>query len=271
MRKNREILITTLLSAVMVVQGRAVVSKPKVDTQHSILALSSMSQSHQVANPADQINNRGRDEFRTENQPEIHVTTTQEDKLKLELLGTMVGNKKDPIAFIKDLEKNKQANYRVGSSVNEAKIISIALGEVVIEKAGKKETLRLSKRAREWANLDSDNSIILTSSQFETVVSKRGILNARENIIHMLPALKFKPHYEGKKAAGLIIEGVADESLVKQAGIENKDIIKTVNGQPITSYQKALQVAGKLQGQSDIKIALVRRGELVQLNYRIVK
>ena len=265
MTKSKEILITTLVSSVMAIQGWAFLSQPNVDinkevTSNNIIESTGHIQQSTVNSPQSTAG---------ESQVGREQVVVKEEELKLELLGTAIGNTKDPIAFIKDLETSKQGIYRLGSIVKGAEVIKIVLGEVVLNKDGKQETLKMSKRGRAWARLDS--STIISKSNDIFTVSRGGLLNEAQTILNTLPALKFKPYFEGKKATGLMVDGIAEGSIVKEAGIQNKDVIKTVNGQAINSYQQALQVASKMRNQSEIKVSILRDGKLQNLSFQIVR
>jgi type II secretion system protein C len=260
---NKKFLISTLVSSVMAVQGWAFISQPKVFTGKQV-----MDNRLQDASCRTQAAGLRTQAIESLQAPNSELKT--EDKtLQLELLGTAIGNTKDPIAFIKDLETNKQGIYRLGSIVKGAEVIKIVLGEVVLNKDGKQETLKMSKRGRAWAKLDS--STIISKSNDIFTVSRSGLLKEAQTILNTLPTLKFKPYLEGKKATGLMVEGIVEGSIVKEAGIQNRDIIKSVNGQAINSYQQALQVASKMRGQSEIKVSILRDGKLQNLSFQIVR
>ena len=259
MAKGKVLLISLLISIILALEGWAVLSQPKIAMEGS---------------PVQQVISSPTTGFKPQAQDSMPQTLsvsaqTNEEELGLELLGTAVGNIKDPIAFIKDLQSNKQRIYRLGSRIKDAEVIKIALGEVTLDRNGKQEILRMSKRARNWAGID--DSIILSKSEDMITVSRRGLSNQASNILNTLPSLKLKPYYEGGKAAGLVVEGIAEDSIIRQAGIRNKDTIKTVNGQIINSYQQALQVAGKFRNQSDITVSILRDGKIQNLSYRIAQ
>jgi type II secretion system protein C len=195
--------------------------------------------------------------------------TVKEEELQLELLGTAISNIKDPIAFIKDLKLNKQGIYRLGSVIRDARVISIVMGEVVLDVKGKRQTLRLSKRAIAWAKHNEDNPVIISASSGRIVVSRKGLMAEAGNILNTLPKLKIKPYYEADKVSGMMVEGIAKDSLIAAAGIRNKDVVKTVNNQKIDSYQKALQVLAKAKNQPEIKVNLLREGQIKDLCYYI--
>jgi type II secretion system protein C len=195
------------------------------------------------------------------------ILREEEQALALELLGTAISNPKEPIAFIKDLQLDKQGIYRLGSKVQDAKVVKIVMGEVTLDKNGKQQVIKLSKRARKWSGTDDAAAISMEGNQ--GFISRKGMLKEVKNLLSMLPKVKVKPYYEAKKVSGVVVEGIPDGSLITAAGIHNKDVVKTVNGQRIDSYQTALQVFSKVKNQSEIQLTLLREGKVQSLNYRI--
>jgi type II secretion system protein C len=238
-------------------EGLAFLSKPKI-----VIEKNEIMQASGLKLQAPSSRPQAKEEVAT-------FDTLKEEELQLELLGTAISNIKDPIAFIKDLKLNKQGIYRLGSVIRDARVISIVMGEVALDVKGKRQTLRLSKRAIAWARHNENNPVIISASSSRIVVSKKGLMAEAGNILNTLPKLKIKPYYEADKVSGMMVEGIAKDSLIAAAGIRNKDVVKTVNNQKIDSYQKALQVLAKAKNQPEIKVNLLREGQIKDLCYYI--
>ena len=191
-----------------------------------------------------------------------------ESLLNLELLGTAIGSIKDPIAFIKDLDSERQGMFKLGNTIQKAKIVKIVKGEVTFEREGKQLVLKMSKRALAWSNTQEESSILSVEGD-EIVVNKNGLLNEAGNIMNMVQSVKIKPYNEAGNVRGLQVENIPEDSIIAAAGIQNKDVVKSVNNQAIDSYQKALQVYSKVKNQKEIKVSVLRDGKLKQLNYRL--
>ncbi len=254
---NKKIILIVLAAAMLSVQGLALLSKPKIAVNKNGLFMED----------AD----KGRAALKKEEAPVVlaqAAETIAAAPLNAELLGTAISNVKDPIAFIKDLNTQKQAIYRLGSKLQDGKVVKIVMGEVVVDIDGRKETLQLSKRARAWAGLDG-NSPVVSAAGDRIVVSKRGLMGQKNKIVSSLKTVKIKPYLESKEVVGMKVEGVPEESLIAAAGIRNNDIVQSVNNQKIDSYQKALQVFSKVRNQSEIKVSLLRGGQVKNLTYQM--
>ena len=255
-----KIFITTLLSLAMMVEGWTFLARPKINLDKDSLYQEELS---------GIFTSVLQDKFQDMNAEVAPDNKVKREDLELELLGTALGNTRDPIAFIKDLKLGKQGVYRVGHVIREAKIVRITMGEVLLDVNGKQETLRLSKRGIAWARLNEVTPAIVSVSSDRIVVSKNGLLNESDNILTSLRNIKIRPYYESEKVSGMMVEGIPESSIIAQAGLQNKDVVKTVNNQRIDSYQKALQVFTKAKNQSEIEVSLLRDGQIKNLSYRI--
>ncbi len=190
--------------------------------------------------------------------------------LSLELIGTAIGNSKDPSAFIKDLDSGKQRIYKLGSMIRQGKIVNISMGKVVLDVQGQEQILIMSKRGKSWANLNNSQVPLISITEGQILVRKSGLISESAKIFHDLKLVKVSPYYESQKISGLKVEGVTPDSIMAAAGIHNKDVVTMVNSQKIDSYQKALQVLSKARGQVEVKVEVLRDGQPQMLSYKFL-
>jgi general secretion pathway protein C len=74
----------------------------------------------------------------------------------------------------------------------------------------------------------------------------------------MLPKADIKPYAVDGKIEGLRITGLEDIEHMGDIGLENGDIIRTVNGHRLTSKQEAYQISKKARTQAVVSIELMR-------------
>ena len=77
------------------------------------------------------------------------------------------------------------------------------------------------------------------------------------------------PNYRNGKYEGFKLVGVRPGSLYRAIGVRSGDVIKSVNGKPIDSPNKALDLFEKLKNSSHISLDIERRGQPKQLSYTI--
>ncbi len=257
--KKRIIFLIFIMIGLLIIEGKVILYQPAINFKNDL---------PRVDIAAD-IKNEPIIVDRAEPDQVSKNTQLQEQTYKLELLGTAIGSIKDPIAYIKDLETSKQGIYKLGSKIKEATVIKIVMGEVVLEKGGKTETLKLNKQAGAFTKADDKNSAILYLADDKILVNRKILSSKISNVFETFSSVKIKPYYEAKEVSGMIVDGINQNSIIASAGIKNNDVVTAVNGQKISSYQKALQILSKIKGQSQIKVSLLRDGQVRNLNYRM--
>ena len=261
MNKKEIRLMATLISVVMLINGFSIFYQPRLDVDFK-QPFKKASQAQTPSVPDSFF-------YASSNWVEEKTVASIPEELQLELLGTALGNVKDPIAFIKDLTTGKQKIYRKGRSVRGFVLAKISMGEVTFERDNQRQILRLSDRAMAWSNIEPDNTPIIATQGTQIVVNKQGALRQVAKIYRTLREVKVKPYYNSNEIVGMRVEGVSPGSIVEQAGIRNNDIIQVVNNQRIDSYQKALEVFNKARKNSEVKVCLLRDGQSKVLCYRI--
>lgn len=82
-------------------------------------------------------------------------------------------------------------------------------------------------------------------------------------------APRIVPYYEGGSAKGFRLQGLKSGGMFSAIGIRNGDVIISVNGSPIDSPQKALDIYQNMMTQSSVNLTVLRRGKEEQLTYSI--
>jgi general secretion pathway protein C len=77
------------------------------------------------------------------------------------------------------------------------------------------------------------------------------------------------PHEENGEVIGFKVYGIRRDSLFGKLGLENGDLIQSINDIPMTGADKALQAYGRLRMADRISITVTRRGQAITMNYNI--
>jgi len=77
------------------------------------------------------------------------------------------------------------------------------------------------------------------------------------------------PHEEGGEVIGFKLYGIRRDSLFGKLGLENGDLVQSINGIPMTGADKALQAYGRLRMADQIAVTVTRRGQQLTLSYSI--
>ena len=90
-----------------------------------------------------------------------------------------------------------------------------------------------------------------------------------EQIGSMLGKAVIEPYVVDGQAEGIKITGLDGISEAKDLGLKNGDVIRVVNGQQVTSMQKAYQIFKKARKQAMIDIELLRGNEPQKLSFTL--
>jgi type II secretion system protein C len=266
--KKRILLLCLVLVVIVSLETIAVLSQPKVNSiGDSFLSAANVSSPGRKLSPSNSLSPLVSAQL--EAAPVLEEKIVSEEPLKMELIGTAMGNIKDPSAFIKDLDSGKQGIYKLGSTIKQAKIVKIAMGKVVLDVGGKEKILTMSERGKAWARLDENQPSMITLLGDHMLVDKSRLASESGKIIKDLKQVKVSPYYDSKKIAGMKVEGVTEDNILAIAGIHNQDVVTMVNSQKIDSYQKALQVMVKAKGMAELKVSVLRDGQPQLLCYKL--
>ena len=210
-----------------------------------------------------------------EGQPAPLVRT----KLQLRLLGTVAGDAAFARAAIEDLPSRIQDVYKIGDIVQGARIEEIKRNRVILIHENRREVLELylfsepaseeTARAEPAAGMVDAGAAVRVISPDEFEVDKKAFLARVGGIEAILKTARLTPYVIDGKTKGLRVTGLENVSMARFVGLKNADVIQTVNGQMLSSQQKAFQVFRKARAQSTLKIQLLRDKDKKTLSFRI--
>jgi general secretion pathway protein C len=215
----------------------------------------------------------------------------QKTALPLALMGIMYSppplGLKWSVAIIRDTEDRSMGAFGVGGKVHEAIITEIQETRIYLENAGKTEFLDLLDAAvngpanpsppvaavapqpgGDALSQEMDRGIRKTGEhsyeiQRQTLESVLGNMNLLSRSARIVPEIK-----DGK-AAGFRLYSVRPDGPFAKIGMQNGDVIASINGLEITSPEKALEVYAKLKSASHLSLGLERNGQKVTKDYSI--
>ena len=77
------------------------------------------------------------------------------------------------------------------------------------------------------------------------------------------------PHEQGGRTVGVKLYGIRRSSLLGRLGIQNGDMLRTINGYDMTAPDSALEAYARLRNADRITINLQRRGQDQTIDYQI--
>jgi general secretion pathway protein C len=89
------------------------------------------------------------------------------------------------------------------------------------------------------------------------------------NQAELMRSARVVPHEENGRVVGVKLYGIRRSSLLGKLGIQNGDMLRTINGFDMSSPDSALEAYAKLRSANNLSVAVVRRGAAVTMEYQI--
>ncbi len=93
----------------------------------------------------------------------------------------------------------------------------------------------------------------------------RGLIDDGE----AMQSARIVPFMEEGRPVGFRLYGIRQTSLAGRLGLQNGDLVRSVNGRPLTTPEEALNVYAELSSAPTIDVEIERRGQPLQLRYRV--
>ncbi len=115
---------------------------------------------------------------------------------------------------------------------------------------------------------DLDANIHQVSDTSFTI--NRGLVDRlMANQAALMSAARVIPHEEDGRPVGMKIYGIRRSSLLGRLGVQNGDMLRTINGFEFTDANALLQAYTQLRSADHLTLQLVRRGSPVSVDYQI--
>ncbi len=185
----------------------------------------------------------------------------EESPLQAKLIATVVsGDETGSSATIEDLTAHDRSIYHVKDTLmNEAEIVRIERERVIVRRGGKYEALSL---------YDQNGSLAATSAPATTVpflnnfgqpvrATPKGF-NEVANFNAQNQEFRVMPHFEAGRINGFRVFALAPGSAWSKSGLRNGDVVRSINGQEISSVQQAYEILSQLKGTAGLRIDVDR-------------
>ena len=195
------------------------------------------------------------------------IENLEPTSLKIALLGTVTGDREHAFAVIEETDTRRQGLYKVGESVKDATVKMILREKVVLRVGTNDEILTMEESAasrrenvREFPKIAKKGSTI--------TVNRRELQSSLADVNKLLSQVRIRPHFKDGESDGLSVTNIKPGSIFVKLGLRNGDVVKEINGKPITSPDDVLALYEKLKSGSRVSVQIARRNELKTLNYR---
>lgn len=204
-------------------------------------------------------------------------------QLPLNLIGTIVHSKPEKsVASIEVKSKNMSVSVRIKAEIeNMAEILKIERNRVVFR--------NLNNNQLEFIEIQSKNKIsfsaggpiskavgdepVKSTGTGQFTISHNVIQQYTNNLAALLQQARSAPHRnpETGEIDGFTILDFQPGSIYEKLGLQRMDVLKNVNGQPVDSPAKAMELYNALKNSDKVSISIDRGGKSETLDYSITK
>ncbi len=129
---------------------------------------------------------------------------------------------------------------------------------------------RRPRRGREGAIPSSEIEAGITrNSDTNFTVSRSLVDQLLTNQAALMRTARIIPHEENGRTVGVKLYGIRRNSLLGRLGLQNGDMLRTINGYDMSSPDSALEAYTNLRGANNLSVNVVRRGNPMALEYNI--
>lgn len=166
--------------------------------------------------------------------------------------------------YIKNIKYGTGAWYIEGDIINGCRLEKITNQKLFFVQGADRYVLELSG---DETISDGNTSIITVVSENKRVVHEEALARQISSLSQLASKIIFMPHVDNGKIDGLSVVHLAEEELAEKSGIEKGDIIKTVNGIPVTDFEDLKRAYEDVSERGVCEIRLLRDDQERSLFY----
>jgi general secretion pathway protein C len=201
-------------------------------------------------------------------------------QLPLQLLGTIVHFNPDlSIATVNITSKSVSMSYKVGEEIE-------SLARVTKVERKKVTFINLNNRMPEYIEIPEDailnfglqaltapapNSIIDQRGRYDFAIRRTDLENLTSNLSSLLQQARMEPVFspDGIGIEGFRFSNIQAGSIYEKLGFKIGDMIRSVNGEPVNSASKAMEMYNVLKSSTQVQLGVERDGRDERFNYSI--
>jgi len=198
------------------------------------------------------------------------------DNLKLK--GTLFARDLKPLAIIEDTSCGKIMMYELGDKIGESlEITSINRGEVIFRDGKDEFVLSLpaggiAQPLSDTIKTADDKKWYKVSRQGNTfTVDEATVTNCVLRMKDIAKGVKVEPFSINGKTSGIRVSKLNRTGILKEIGVEEGDVIKTINGYTLNSPYQIFNAYKNLKNRQDMTVDIIRGNKPIVLTYRIQK
>lgn len=206
---------------------------------------------------------------------EVPVEKLQDTRLNLKLWGTVTGLGGKTYAVIEDPKTREQNLYRVGDTVQTARVKKVLREKVILNVKGRDEILKIielaaagrGRQTRAPAYASPARRAVSPGKGEQVTIEQSRIDSATRNLNQLMKGVRIRPHFSNGQPDGIRLSGIKPGSIFTDIGFKSGDIIVGVNGEQIESVDDALKFYSSLKSANNVSLQIRRNGVEQTIEY----
>ncbi len=174
-------------------------------------------------------------------------------------------------AVIEETATRRQELYRVGDTIGDARVAAIDWDRVTLTRGGRAEVLELApagEHADDTAPADGESTAVAAApaagsrirrtSENAYVVDRRELAGAVDNMSGLMTQLRAVAEVRDGRPAGFRLFQIRDGSLFARLGLRDGDVVRRVNGSPISEPAALLGFLQRLESEPRVALDIIR-------------
>jgi type II secretion system protein C len=194
--------------------------------------------------------------------------------MKVAVLGVILGADGNHRAIIEELSNKKQGLYRVSQRISDVgELAAVEKDRVLFREGPQEEWLEMAivkERAAAAARMDllrlprdmAVASLPVQSPPARRVLDRAQLIEVAEDPQLYLIEGRFQPYFGGPgKLLGFKVDGIRPSGVLEKSGLQNEDILASINGVEIQDPGKLWDIFKRLQHERTVRINVVRNNQ----------
>lgn len=172
-------------------------------------------------------------------------------QLGVKLVGTIAG----PVFFARAIidEGGNQVLYKIGERIKGAEIVAIYRNKIILNVGGREQMLAVDLDASTAEDKPA-------AAEDQSPAAKFGPNLADRNSSPSFGQGRISPFYKSGKPYGFRVSGVVPGSSIYGLGVRSGDILRSVNGQSVSTSEDLRRVSAQYKGAARVSVELERHG-----------
>ncbi len=187
----------------------------------------------------------------------------------LKLLGTISGPSSIARALIKKKKEKNPEVFKLWSEVYGYKLVRIDSSKVYLKTEEQVEILDMYAKDEKGKSKKTSKPSASTSKDSKNISRSELQQKVFNNMDNALKGLRAGPYRVGGKIEGYKLFRVRPSNILYTFGARSGDIVKRVNGHPVNSTEKLMQLWGSLKEDKKISVDIERGGKIKTFDFNI--